>query len=115
MIRLEVDYRKMFQVSESEELLKLQALVRSQDRTSTELRVELNAAKNKIKDLQAQMEVVRRKASANYSEISDQRGEVAALKAALADSQSRVTDLERSVSWQITSPLRVLGKTLARR
>jgi len=106
--------RKIIGLNSSEDLSKLKVLVKAQDQTAKVLRSELQVAQNTIKDLQAQVEAGRRRGWTIDPAFPDQRNEVDSLRKAVAGAQYRVTDMERSLSWRITAPLRILGKTFVK-
>jgi len=93
----------------SPELARLRALVKSQDKTAQTLRSELAACKVKLKDYEAQVTLVRQ-ARNQASAVPPRDPRISALEAVMQNTLLRVADLEGSLSWRITAPLRALGK-----
>ncbi len=99
--------------SAAEEIAKITALAKSLDQTAKQLRSELSLAQNKLKNLQVELETKRRLVAATESVY--QNNLVEALQSALASAQFRVQELETSLSWRVTMPLRAVGRLFVKK
>ena len=104
-------------MDQADELVKLQALVKAQDRTAQQLRTELQQVRNQVLLQQSAAESAQRAAMtaeiANGNTLEQVSLQIASLETALAGARHRVQSLEQSLSWRLTAPLRAFGKTFA--
>ncbi len=91
-----------------DELGRLQLLLKAQDQTAKQLRSDLAQRSTKVRELEAQLTKARDIATRplGAAEISH----ISALEAALSSYQSRLHEMQQSLSWKITAPLRALSK-----